>query len=78
MSVNNTGQNHQAQPPHGDDEDGLFTIRTALIMLLAVIIGLIVGLLMVAAGHNLAEAVLAGLGSGAGTLAVAPTLIRTK
>jgi len=49
--------------PSSDRPSPLLNVRTAVILLIAFIVGVTIGLLTYAAGRHPAEAVLAGLGS---------------
>jgi membrane associated rhomboid family serine protease len=62
--------------PSADDGSSLLTVRSALILLLAVLAGGLIAGLMVVAGHTAAEAALAGLAAFAGTLVASNKIIR--
>lgn len=59
----------------GDDRPPLLTVRSTLILLLAVLAGGLIAVLMIVAGHPAAEATLAGLGALAGTLIASNQII---
>lgn len=75
MGEEDAGRGQSSPPPPGRDRDALST-RLALILLLSVFVGVIVGLLTFAAGYNLAGAILAGLFAGGAALMAAPKIIR--
>lgn len=52
-------------PSPSDDRPPLLSVHTALVLLIALLVGLAVGMLMYAAGRHPAEAVVAGIGSSA-------------
>jgi hypothetical protein len=58
-----------------DDRPPLFTVRSALILLLAVLAGGLIAVLTIVAGHPAAEAALAGLGAFAATLVASNQII---
>ena len=53
----------------------LFTVRVVLILHLTVVIGCIVGWLVTAAGHGIAEAILAGLSAAGAAMVYSHKLI---
>lgn len=59
----------------GDDRPPLFTVRSALILLLAFLAGVLIAILMIAAGNPAAAAALAGLGAFGGTLVASHQMI---
>ncbi|MFG1913067.1 hypothetical protein [Kribbella sp. NPDC048928] len=59
------------QPPRS-----LFSLRTVVILLVALLAGLVVGALTFLAGQNVAAAVLAGLGASGVSLVGAHTLVQ--
>ncbi len=58
------------------EPDGLITQRSALIAVISLVLGLVVGAVTFIAYGNVGGAVLAGLGALGGTLIAAHTLIR--
>jgi hypothetical protein len=58
-----------------DDRPPLFTVRSALILLLAVLASGLITVLTIVAGHPAAEAALAGLGAFAATLVACNQII---
>lgn len=59
-----------------DDQSPLFTVRSALILLLAVLAGGLIAVLTIVAGRPPAEAAIAGVGAFAATLVACNTIIK--
>jgi hypothetical protein len=61
--------------PSTGDGSPLLTVRSALILLLAILAGGLITILTMLAGHQPAEAAVAGLGAFAGTLVASNKII---
>jgi hypothetical protein len=75
-----TTQNPQPSNPHGPNAQGpeqpFLSLHTAVILLTAIVIGLVVGGLTVLTGVQVATAVLAGLAAAGASVSVLRSLIR--
>ncbi|PPK70212.1 hypothetical protein V5P93_000911 [Actinokineospora auranticolor] len=71
MSTNTHGANNPSNgngPNSNANDEPLFSLRTALLLLAAIVIGSVIGLLTYAASQNVPTAVIAGIGVAGATL----------